>query len=105
MTNPRPLGDRELTLIQMYAYWELELEPRTFYSKWEVTYEQIALICSRSPATVRHWFQTGKNYRSPTSGDKRHLALMDFLLEDFEKIPAEFFNQLYYRNLGSGRRR
>ena len=48
MTNPRPLGERELTLIHLYAYWELELEPRTFYAKWELTYEQIALICSRS---------------------------------------------------------
>ena len=105
MSNPHPLGERELTLINLYAYWELELEPRTFYAKWEVTYEQIALICARSPATVRHWFQTGKNYRAPSACDKRHLALMDFILEDFEEIPVELFNRLCDRNRGSGRRR
>ena len=97
MSNPRPLGERELTLINLYAYCELELEPRTFYAKWDVTYEQIALICSRSPVTVRRWFLTGSNYRPPMSCDKRHLAVMDFILEDFEEIPVELFNRLCSR--------
>lgn len=105
MSHPRPLGERELSLINLYAYWELELEPRTFYAKWEVTYEQIALICARSPATVRHWFQIGKNYRPASACDKRHLALMDFILEDFEEVSAELLNRLCYRHPYSGRRR
>jgi hypothetical protein len=104
MSNPRPLGERELTLINLYAYWELELEPQTFYAKWNVTYEQIALICGRAPATVQHWFQTGKNYRSPSKYDKRYLALMDFVLENFEQIPAKLLDQLCWRNRGSGGR-
>ncbi len=101
MSNPRPLGEREHTLIHLYAYWDMELEPRTFYSKWEVTYEQIAVICSRSPATVRRWFQTGSYYRAPSACDKRHLALMDFLLENFEEIPPKFFKTLCSREWGS----
>ncbi len=104
MSNPRSLGKRELTIIHLYAYWELELEPRSFYAKWDVTYEQIALICSRSPNTVRRWFQTGRNYHAPTPFDKRHLALMDFLLEHFEEIPPELFNWLCPQNRGLRRR-
>ncbi|HAA28258.1 MAG TPA: hypothetical protein DCE56_11975 [Cyanobacteria bacterium UBA8553] len=76
----KPIGDRELALIDLYAYWELELEPRSFYSKWDVTYEQMALICSRSPNTVRRWFHPGRYYTPASACDKRHLALMDFLL-------------------------
>ena len=98
MSHLRPLGERELTLIQLYAYWEMELEPRTFYSKWDVTYEQIAVICSRSVSTVRRWFQTGKNYSRPSACDQRHLALMDFILEHFEEIPADLCDRLYYQN-------
>ena len=101
----KPIGERELTLIHLYAYWELELEPRSFYSKWDVTYEQIAVICSRSPSTVRRWFQIGRYYHAPSACDKRHLALMDFLLDHFEEIPPKFFNQLYYRNQELRRRR
>jgi hypothetical protein len=104
MSEPRRLGERELNLINLYAYWELELEPQTFYAKWDVTYEQIALICGRSPATVQHWFQTGKNYHSPSKYDKRYLALRDFVLEHFEEIPAKLLDQLCWRNRGSGRR-
>jgi hypothetical protein len=63
MSNPHPLGERELTLINLYAYWELELEPRTFYAKWDVTYEQIALICARS---ALGWCPLGN--RLPQSG-------------------------------------
>ena len=94
MTNPRPLGERERTLIELYANCRLELEPRRFYAKWDVDYQMIAKICSRSPSTVRRWFRRGHNYRAPTSCDLHHLALMDFLLEHFEEIPAALFNLL-----------
>ncbi len=101
----KPIGDRELALIDLYAYWELELEPRSFYSKWDVTYEQMALICSRSPNTVRRWFQLGRYYTPASACDKRHLALMDFLLEHFEEISPQLLEQLCSRYRGSGRLR
>ena len=94
MTHPRPLGERELALINLYAHCQLGLSPRRFYTKWGVTYEIIADICSRSPATVRRWFGSDRNYRAPSSCDLRHLALMDFLLEHREEIPTELFNLL-----------
>ncbi|QSJ18326.1 helix-turn-helix domain-containing protein [Nostoc sp. UHCC 0702] len=94
MNNPHSLTERELTLINIYINCQLELSPRSFYAKWDVDYQMIAKICSRSPSTVRRWFRRGRNYRSPSRCDLRHLALMDFLLEHFEKIPTEVFNLL-----------
>ncbi|MBD2340115.1 helix-turn-helix domain-containing protein [Calothrix sp. FACHB-156] len=94
MRHPRPLTERELTLINSYINCKLELSPRTFYAKWDVDYEVIANICSRSPSTVRRWFRRGCNYRSPSKCDLQHLALMDFLLEHFEQIPSEIFHLL-----------
>ena len=90
----KPIGEREHALIHLYAYWQFELEPWSFYSKWDVMYEQIAVICSRSHSTVRRWFQRGSNSLSPSAGDKRHLAVMDFLLEHFEEIPSSLLNLL-----------
>lgn len=87
MNKPRQLQTRELNLISLYGYCELGMTPRQFYHKWAVTYEQMALICSRSDSTVRGWFKRGRNKRYPTPNDLRHLALMDFLLEHFEEIP------------------
>ncbi len=101
MTNPRPIGERELTLIDLYANCKLELEPRSFYAKWDVNYQQIGKICSRAPSTVQRWFGRGRKYRSPTKCDLRHLALMDFLLEHFEEIPTELFHLLCPPNRGA----
>lgn len=98
--HPQPLTRRELNLIQLYSYCQLGMTPMRFYSKWEVTYEQIALICDRSMSTVRRWFLRGTNYHPPHSTDLRHLALMDFLLEHFEKIPSELRNLLCSTNPG-----
>ncbi|MCA1994146.1 MAG: hypothetical protein LDL41_19180, partial [Coleofasciculus sp. S288] len=54
--NPRPLTQREQNLIALYSHCQLAMTPMRFYSKWEVSYEQIALICSRSTVTVQRWF-------------------------------------------------
>ncbi len=104
MTHPRPIGERELTLIDLYAYCKLELSPQSFYTKWDVDYQTIAKICSRSPSTVERWFGRGRNFRSPTPCDLHHLALMDFLLEHFEEIPTELFNLLFPPNQGARNR-
>ncbi|MDF5733949.1 MAG: hypothetical protein PUP92_39765 [Rhizonema sp. PD38] len=95
MQKPKTLGERELNLITVYSDWEFSMTPNQFYAKWEVSYEQIALICCRSDSTVRGWFKQGKNRRYPNRNDLRHLALMDFLLEHFEEIP-EHLQRLFY---------
>jgi hypothetical protein len=85
----RPLTDRDLQLIGIYARCCLGLSPQAFYSKWGVSHELIAAICSRSPVTVHRWFLQGQDYRAPSPSDLRHLALMDFMLEHFETMPAD----------------
>jgi transposase len=87
MKKPRTLTDREHNLIWLYSQCQLGMTPREFYAKWDVSYEAIAVICSRSDSTVRRWFKRGNNRRYPTAADLRHLAIMDFLLEHFEEIP------------------
>ena len=70
------------------------MTPKQFYAKWDVTYEQISHICSRSQGTVQNWFNRGKGYHRPQPVDLRHLAIMDFLLEHFEEIPQTLINLL-----------
>ncbi len=94
MTRPRVLSDRELELIRLYANCQLGLSPRRFYAKWAVSHEAMAQIRARSPSTVRRWFGKGRHYRSPAAVDLRHLALMDFLLEHFEELAPELWQQL-----------
>jgi hypothetical protein len=38
MRNPRPLGQRELRLIELFTNCRVEMTPWDFYSKWGVTY-------------------------------------------------------------------
>lgn len=94
MKQPRTLQERELNLIELYSQCQLGMSPIAFYSKWGVTYEQMAAICSRSDSTVRRWFKRGRDRKYPTAADLRHLAIMDFLLEHFEKIPPELWRLL-----------
>jgi hypothetical protein len=92
--KPRPLTPREQHLIALYSYCQLGMTPQQFYTKWQVSQEEIAAICSRSVSTVRRWFRKGRSYRRPTAIDLRHLALMDFLLDHFEQIPPELRDAL-----------
>lgn len=94
MKQPRTLQERELALIQLYSQCQLGMTPKQFYSKWGVTYEQMAIICFRSDSTVRGWFKRGRLRRHPTQADLRNLAIMDFLLEHFEEIPQSLWHIL-----------
>lgn len=102
-TSPRPLQQRERTLIQLYSQCQLGMTPQQFYAKWQVTHLELASICSRSVSTVGCWFTNGRSYRRPTPTDLRHLALMDFLLEHFEEIPKIVFDLLCPPKSGTGK--
>ncbi len=91
---PRPITQRERYIINLYCYCELGMTPKQFYAKWDVTYEQLSHICSRSLGTVQSWFNRGKGYHRPQPVDLRHLAILDFLLEHFEEIPQSLINLL-----------
>ncbi|MGB3692920.1 MAG: hypothetical protein WA865_16160 [Spirulinaceae cyanobacterium] len=90
----RQLSQREQELVQLYSECQLAMTPKHFYHKWQVSHDILAMVCSRSTSTVRHWFSKGKSYRRPNKDDLRNLALMDFVLEHFESIPAEVFSFL-----------
>ncbi|MFP4121922.1 hypothetical protein [Coleofasciculus sp.] len=91
---PRPITQREQYIIDLYCYCELGMTPRQFYAKWDVTYEQLSHICSRSLGTVQCWFNRGQGYRPPQPVDLRHLAILDFLLEHFEELPQSLMDLL-----------
>lgn len=90
----QPLTQRQKNLIKAYSYSQLQMTPEQFVNKWEVKYEEVSLICDRSPLTVGFWFCQTVNRRQPNRNDMRHLALVDFLLENFDKIPLELINLL-----------
>ncbi len=70
ITHPRPLNKRERTLIFLYSYCQLGMTPQQFYSKWDVTHEDIALICCRSHSIVRRWFQRGHRHCPPHANER-----------------------------------
>lgn len=96
--SPRPLTEREQTLIDLYGYCQLGMTPQQFCAKWQVNHEAIAFICDRSISTVGRWFTRGENYRRPMPADLRHLALMDFLLDHYEEIPENLLSVLCSTN-------
>ncbi|NEO20194.1 hypothetical protein [Moorena sp. SIO4A5] len=91
---PYPITEREQILIRLYSYCQLGMTPQQFYQKWDLTREDMALICSCSVQTVNGWFSTSRRCYPPTAGHLRHLAIMDFLLEDFETIPKPLLERL-----------
>jgi len=92
--NPRPITQREQYIIDLYCYCKLRMTPKKFYSKWDVTYEQISHICFRSLGTVQCWFNRGQDYRSPQPVDLRQLTIVDFLLDHFEELPQSLIDLL-----------
>jgi hypothetical protein len=43
--KPRPLTEREQTLIDLYGYCSLGMKPQEFYAKWQVNQQIMAFIC------------------------------------------------------------
>jgi len=84
--SPRRLGTREVALLQLYAQCQWQMDPKTFYAKWDVTHAQIAMICGCSESTVDRWFSL-THPRLPDPMYLRRLAEMDFLWEYYEAIP------------------
>lgn len=95
MSNPRPLEQREVELIALLAHTQLGISPRTFLSKWDVNYEQVATICHCSIGTVARWFARGDNYRRPGAYPCLKLKLADLLLENYREIPEEWFQFIF----------
>lgn len=87
--KPRHLTTRDLKIIELYSHCQLAMTPQEFYAKWSVTQDMMAEICRRSKSTVQHWFVEGSSRSSPKPMDLYHLALMDFLLENFDKLSEE----------------
>jgi hypothetical protein len=94
MNNSHPIGERELRLIELFANCRVEMTPRQFYSKWAVTYAQMAKLCRCDAVTVSRWFGRGRNYQPPNHYHQWYLALADIFLESYEEIPEEFLNRL-----------
>lgn len=95
MTNPRPLGQSERELIERLSQTQFGIAPRTFQSKWDVTYEELAAICHCTIGTVTRWFARGDNYRRPGVYPCLKLKLADLLLEHYQEIPEELFQLIF----------
>ncbi|NEO91343.1 MAG: hypothetical protein F6K56_14335 [Moorea sp. SIO3G5] len=91
---PHPITEREEILINLYSYCRLSMTPQEFYGKWQVKQADIGKICCRSTHAVNRWLAQGARHKSPSSDSLYHLALMDFMLENFEEIPKELLNRL-----------
>lgn len=92
--TPQELGQRELQLLQLYRDCQFGMTPQAFYARWNVTHVQMAQICGISEATVDRWFSQGKNRRMAEAIHRRKLAEMNFIWEEYERIPPRLRHQL-----------
>ena len=95
MSNPQPLGQSELELIEHLSQSQLGISARTFLTKWDMTYEQVAAICHCTIGTVTRWFARGENYRRPGAYPCLKLKLADLLLENYQDIPEEWLQSIF----------
>lgn len=94
MSNPRPLSERQQRLLILFAHCELSMTPMEFWSKWDVTQEQIAEICHCDVSLVSRWFSPQPNTPQPMTHHLWYLALADRFLEFYEQLPQELRRQL-----------
>lgn len=85
--TPQDLEERELRLLRLYRGCQFGMTPQAFYARWAVTHAQIAQICGVSEPTVDRWFSQGKNRRAAEAIHRKKLAEMNFIWEQYERIP------------------
>ncbi|MGB3191570.1 MAG: hypothetical protein WBB43_19350 [Limnoraphis sp.] len=61
---------------------QMQLDPRTFQSRWDLEIAQIAQLCCTSTTNVYHWRGEGSTRREIADSYKRIVALTDLLLEN-----------------------
>ena len=92
--NPQALGQREIRLLRLYCGCQFGMSPQAFYARWDVTHAQMAQICGISQPSVDRWFSLGKNRRAAEAIHRKKLAEMNFIWEQYERIPPELRRQL-----------
>ena len=85
--TPQDLRQREIALLRLYCGCQFGISPQAFYARWDVTHVQIAQICGVSEPTVDRWFSQGKSKRFANTTHRRKLAEMNFIWEEYERIP------------------
>jgi hypothetical protein len=51
-----------------------EMTLERFLAEWQVSREELAIICECSLVTVNHWFSEGSSHREPNLHHRRRLA-------------------------------
>jgi hypothetical protein len=64
---------REYLQRQQNGADEMTLEQ--FLSHWQVSRQDLAIVCECSIDTVNHWFSEGSSHREPNRHHKRRLGL------------------------------
>lgn len=72
--HPRYPGQRHWSVVGQTQIELPQMTPEEFLIYWDVTYVQLAVICSCSERTVKRWFAVSGNH-PPTILHKLLLAL------------------------------
>ena len=70
-----------------------------FIRVWDVSREELALICDCSVTTVNHWFSQGEHRRIPTDKHKQRLALAHHIWVTIESEPEylQTLREMYHK--------
>ncbi|PSB14102.1 hypothetical protein C7B61_10855 [filamentous cyanobacterium CCP1] len=93
--HPRPLGEAERVLFQLYINCQLSLvHPRRLYQEYDLTYDQLALIAGCSLPTMERWMSQNREPRSYKAIYLRRLGEFYFLIRYYHQIPREVFESI-----------
>lgn len=71
--------------------YSMELEE--FLAHWDVSREDLAIVCDCSLTTVNHWFSQGVDRRKPSARHKQRMALAHHIWTAIETEP-EYLQKL-----------
>lgn len=88
-TQPTPRHWKLFALYRAHTQKQPSMEPDQFLTHWQITYEELAELCSVSRNTVAHWFvkEGSRHKRYPTEGDKRRLAEVHAIWSFYQNEP------------------
>ena len=76
------------------------MELNEFLNYWNVSREELALICDCSVTTVNHWFSQGEHRRVPSQKHKQSLAIAHHIWTTVETEPEylQILREMYSKN-------
>lgn len=88
--SPQPLTDIQQARLEAFIATNPPISLLMFLSKWDISREELAILCHVDVRTLNRYLARGRNREEPRPTLNWYLILVNLMLEHFDELPNDF---------------